>query len=157
MKGNLQQTTLFNITELYSHWHLSQDGQASNWTPDQSYRSPLCFRKAASKTRPLKCSLFWAWNLIVYLFAIIFVAKNQICRHGRLDWFSQTQSHFLFLAPSMYTLSWNLNNSWIQLHKILKFGSFVILLDPLKIFQNLFVQMLRTTFTVNQRYPHTFP
>jgi len=49
------------------------------------------------------------------------------------------------------------NNSWIQLHKILKFGSFVVLLDPLKIFQNLFVQMVHTTFTANQRFPHTFP
>jgi len=46
------------------------------------------------------------------------------------------------------------NNSWIQLHKILKFGSFVVLLDPLKIFQNLFVQMLYTIFTANQKFPH---
>ena len=38
----------------------------------------------------------------------------------------------------------------------LKFGSFVVLLDPLKIFQNLFVQMLCTIFTVNESFPHTF-
>ena len=43
------------------------------------------------------------------------------------------------------------NNSWIQLHKILK-----VLLDPLKIFQNLFVQMLRTAFTANQNFPIHF-
>ena len=29
----------------------------------------------------------------------------------------------------------------MQLHTILKFDSFVVLLDPLKIFQNLFVQL----------------
>ena len=38
----------------------------------------------------------------------------------------------------------------MQLHTILKFGSFVVLLDPLKIFQNLVVQMLDIIFTVNQ-------
>jgi len=38
-----------------------------------------------------------------------------------------------------------------------KFGSFVVLLDPLKIFQNIFVQMLHTIFIVNQKFPHTFP
>ena len=37
----------------------------------------------------------------------------------------------------------------MQLHTILKFGSFVVLLDPLKIFQNLFVQMFDIIFTAN--------
>ena len=49
------------------------------------------------------------------------------------------------------------NYSWIQLHKILQFGLFVVILDPLKIFQNLFVQMLHATFTANQKFFHTFP
>jgi len=53
MKGNLQQTPLFNTTELCSYSQPSQDGLASIWTPDCS---PLCFRKAASKSRPLKFS-----------------------------------------------------------------------------------------------------
>jgi len=48
-----------------THSHL-KTGQASIWTADRLYRSPLCFRKAASKSRPLKCSLFWIWNLVVY-------------------------------------------------------------------------------------------
>ena len=38
----------------------------------------------------------------------------------------------------------------MQLHMILKFGSFVVLLDPLKIFQNLVVQMFDIIFTANQ-------
>ena len=52
--------------------------------------------------------------------------------------------------------SWTFNNSWIQSHMILKF---VVLLDPLKIFYNIFVQMLRTTFTgtTTERFLHTFP
>jgi len=58
---------------------------------------------------------------------------------------------------SMYALSWILKNSWIQLHKVLKFHLFVVLFDPLKLFQDLFVQMLHMTFTANQRFPHTFP
>ena len=45
----------------------------------------------------------------------------------------------------------------MQLHTILKFGSFVVLLDPLKIFQNLVVQMLDIIFTVNQNFHNTFP
>ena len=44
----------------------------------------------------------------------------------------------------------------MQLHTILKFGSFVVLLD-LKIFQNLVVQMLDIIFTVNQNFHNTFP
>ena len=38
----------------------------------------------------------------------------------------------------------------------MKFGSFVILLAPLKIFQNLFVQMSDIIFTINQNFHHTF-
>ena len=45
----------------------------------------------------------------------------------------------------------------MQLHTILKFGSFVVLLDQLKIFQNLVVQMLDIIFTVNQNFHNTFP
>ena len=45
----------------------------------------------------------------------------------------------------------------MQLHTILKFGSFVVLLDPLKIFQNLFVQMFDLIFTANQNFHNTFP
>ena len=45
----------------------------------------------------------------------------------------------------------------MQLHMILKFGSFVVLLDPLKIFQNLVVQMFDIIFTVNQNFHNTFP
>ena len=40
---------------------------------------------------------------------------------------------------------------------ILKFGSFVVLLDPLKIFQNLVVQMFDIIFTANQNFHNTFP
>ena len=47
MKGNSQQTPLFNTTELCSHSQPSQDWPTSIWTPDRSYKSPLCFRKAA--------------------------------------------------------------------------------------------------------------
>ena len=42
-----------------------------------------------------------------------------------------------------------INNSWMQLHMILKFGSFAALLDPLKNFQNLFVQMSDTILVFN--------
>ena len=45
----------------------------------------------------------------------------------------------------------------MQLHTILKFGSFVVLLDPLKKFQNLVVQVLDIIFTVNQNFDNTFP
>ena len=38
----------------------------------------------------------------------------------------------------------------MQLHTILKFGSFVVLLDPLKIFQNLVVQMFEIIFMADQ-------
>ena len=34
------------------------------------------------------------------------------------------------------------NNSWMQLHMFLNFGSFVVLLDLLKVFQNLFVHII---------------
>ena len=44
----------------------------------------------------------------------------------------------------------------MQLHMILKFG-FVVLLDLLKIFQNLFVQMFDIIFTANQNFHNTFP
>ena len=44
----------------------------------------------------------------------------------------------------------------MQLHTILKFGSFIVLLDLLKIFQNL-VQMLDIMFMVNQNFHNTFP
>ena len=40
----------------------------------------------------------------------------------------------------------------MQLHTILKFGLFVVLLDQLKIFQNLFVQKFDIVFMVNQNY-----
>ena len=45
----------------------------------------------------------------------------------------------------------------MQLYIILKFGSFVVLLDPLKIFQNLFVQIFDILFTANQNFHNTFP
>ena len=45
----------------------------------------------------------------------------------------------------------------MQLHMILKFGSFVVLLDPLKIFQIFFVQMFDIIFTANQNFHNTFP
>ena len=45
----------------------------------------------------------------------------------------------------------------MQLHTILKFGSFVVLLGPLKIFQNLVVQMFDIIFTANQNFHNTFP
>ena len=38
----------------------------------------------------------------------------------------------------------------------LKFGSFVVLLDPLKIFQNLFVQMFAIIFMANQNLQINF-
>ena len=40
----------------------------------------------------------------------------------------------------------------MQLHTILKFGSFVVLLDPLKIFQNSFVQMFDIILMANQNF-----
>ena len=39
---------------------------------------------------------------------------------------------------------------------ILKFGSFVVLLDLLKIFQNLFVQMFDIIFMANKKIHNTF-
>ena len=39
----------------------------------------------------------------------------------------------------------------------LEFGSFVVLLDPLKIFQNLVVQMFDIILTANQNCHNTFP
>ena len=38
----------------------------------------------------------------------------------------------------------------------LEIGSFVVLLDQLKIFQNLFVQMFDLIFTANQNFHNTF-
>ena len=43
------------------------------------------------------------------------------------------------------------------LHTISNFGSFVVLLDPLKIFQNVFVQIFDIIFTANQNFHNTFP
>ena len=40
---------------------------------------------------------------------------------------------------------------------ILKFGSFVVLLDPLKIFQNPYVQMSDLIVIANQKFHHAFP
>ena len=45
----------------------------------------------------------------------------------------------------------------MQLHTILKFGSFVVLLDPLKTFQNLVIQMFDIIFMANQNFHNTFP
>ena len=45
----------------------------------------------------------------------------------------------------------------MQLHMILKFGSFVVVLNLLKIILNLFVQMFDVLFTINQNCHHTFP
>ena len=45
----------------------------------------------------------------------------------------------------------------MQLHMILKLGSFVVLLDPLKIFQNLFIQKFDIIFMANQKFHNTFP
>ena len=45
----------------------------------------------------------------------------------------------------------------ITVHAILKFSSFVVLLDLLKIFQNLFVQMSDIIFMTNQNFHNTFP
>ena len=45
------------------------------------------------------------------------------------------------------------NNSWMQLHVIFKFGSFVVLLDLLKIFQNLFVQMFDKNIYGQSKFP----
>ena len=39
----------------------------------------------------------------------------------------------------------------------MKSGSFVELLDPLKIIQNNFIQMPNTIFMANQTFHHTFP
>ena len=44
----------------------------------------------------------------------------------------------------------------MQLQMILKFGSFVVLLDPLKLFLNLFVQKSNIIFTANQNLHFTF-
>ena len=44
----------------------------------------------------------------------------------------------------------------MQLHTSLKFGSFVVLLDPLKIFQIFFVHMFDIIFTANQNFHNTF-
>ena len=67
------------------------------------------------------------------------------------------EKHYLVWVPNA-TLSRILktfNNSWMQLHKILKFGSFAV---PLyKIFQHLFVQMFDIIFTANQNFHNTFP
>ena len=45
----------------------------------------------------------------------------------------------------------------MQLQMILKFGSFAVLLDLLKIFQNLVVQMFDIIFTANQNFHNIFP
>jgi len=58
MKGNLQQTLLFNGNRAVQPLTAILRLAASIWTPDCSCRSPLCFRKAASKSRSLKRSLF---------------------------------------------------------------------------------------------------
>ena len=47
-----------------------------------------------------------------------------------------------------------ITHNYTQLHTILKFGSFVVLLDPLKMFQN---QMFDIIFMANQNLHNTFP
>ena len=46
-------STPWICTVTYSH---PQDGQSSISAPDRLYRLPLCLRKVASKSRPLKSS-----------------------------------------------------------------------------------------------------
>ena len=65
-----------------THSHLLV-GQGSIKTPDHSYGSPLCSRKAASKSRPLYSGRLWQWNLIVHSLSFVFVWKNQTSCLGR--------------------------------------------------------------------------
>jgi len=95
MKANLQQIPLFNTTELYSHPKMVQ---ASIWATDGMYWSPLWFRKAASKSRPLKCSLFWTWDLVVHSCTILFMVKSNL-----LTWVIR----LIFSSPVTYVYGYN--------------------------------------------------
>ena len=64
-KRNLQQMSLLNTTELCSHS-----------VPSELPFGPQSYRKAAIKSRPLKCSLFWMWNWIVYSCTIVCMIKS---------------------------------------------------------------------------------
>jgi len=76
-----------------THSH-PQTSQAAIGAPDHSYGLSLSYRKAASKSRPLNCSLYSMWNWIVYSSTIVFMVNNQICYHGRYE---QSQSHFMHI------------------------------------------------------------
>ena len=55
-----QQKSLFNTTELYSHTQSPLPShQSSIKDQNHSYGSPMGWEKAASKSRPLKATLFW--------------------------------------------------------------------------------------------------
>ena len=58
MKGNAQQMPLFNITQLCSHLQPSTDQPSCNLDPKPLVWIATVLQKAASKVRPLKCSLF---------------------------------------------------------------------------------------------------
>ena len=78
----------------------------------------------------------------------VFCSASHICFSGG----GTVRTYSMFTESSK-----TFNNSWIQLHMILKFGSFVALLDPLKIVLNYFVQMFDIIFTANQNFHNTFP
>ena len=74
--------------------------------------------------------------------------------HGVAHWL--LGPHDTLPCVLIHESSKTFNNSRMPLHTILKFGSFVVLLDPLTMFQNLFVQMFDIIFTANQNFCNTF-
>jgi len=75
MKGNAQQTSLFYTAELCSH---TQSSSLPFGPPGHSYGSLLCYRKAASKIRPLSVQLVLNVKFEVYSYTIVFIVRNQI-------------------------------------------------------------------------------
>ena len=64
IKGHLQHRSSFNSMELYSHSHPQLARAPLGPQTTQSYGSPMCSGKAASKSRPFKCSWFRLFIII---------------------------------------------------------------------------------------------
>ena len=95
---------------------------------------PVLFLKSQRDVSRL-CGLISLYNNIIEL------SKGILCIAScKPPIYSKNKLNFPF--------QWTFNNSRMQLHRILKFGSFLALLDLLNMYQNLFVQMSDTIFTI---------
>ena len=120
-----------------------------------------------ARTLSIMLTIYTLYLVMVFVNDWSINYRSLLVKMERLTYSNRTVNNIMFYLSYWllhfflwftYIYSWaesskTFDNLWIQLHKILKFGPFVILLDPLKIFQNLFIWMLHTTFTTNQKFP----